>query len=166
MKPSALIAGIGNIFHGDDGFGVAVAQRLMTGGALKGARVCDFGIRGIDLVFAFLEGYDLVILADAMSRGEEPGTIYVIEPDLTQIESNDPAQLNGHNLDPWQVLQQAARMGAKFGRVVVVGCEPASIDPGEDGRMGLSPPVETAVDAAVAKIQSLAAEFFTKECVA
>lgn len=160
MKPRILVAGIGNIFHRDDAFGVAVAQHLLNGNSLACSEVRDFGIRGIDLVFAFLDGYDLVVLVDAVSRGGEPGTLYLIEPDLDVLDSGE-APINGHSLDPWQVLRQAARMGAKFGRVVLVGCEPLSIEAADDddGRIGLSKVVEAAVEPAARRIRSLVAEF-------
>lgn len=170
MKPCVLIAGIGNIFHGDDAFGVVVAQQLLCGDKLPEVEVRDFGIRGIDLVFAFLDGYDLVVLVDALSRGSEPGTLYVIEPDLNKLDPDDAA-IDGHSLDPWQVLRQAARMGAAFGRVVVVGCEPLFTE-SDEGRIGLSTVVEAAVEPAIGRVRSLVAEFInysgkpvqTEEC--
>jgi hydrogenase maturation protease len=156
MKPRVLIAGIGNIFHGDDAFGVMVAQRLMNSAPIAGAEVRDFGIRGIDLVFAFLNGWELVILVDAVPRRSEPGTICVIEPDPGHLEDDGAIeQIDGHDLDPWQVLRQAARMGAKFGRVIVVGCEPAVIEE----RIGLSAEVERAIEPAIETIRFLVAEF-------
>jgi hydrogenase maturation protease len=166
MKPRALIAGLGNIFHGDDAFGAVVAQRLSSSAPIDGALICDFGIRGIDLVFAFLDGYELVVLVDAVSREQEPGTIYVIEPDLSRLDDDGPAQIDGHSLDPLQVLRQAARMGAKFGRVFIVGCEPASIEAGEDGRIGLSAAAEAAIEPAIGRIQALVAAVPLEECAA
>jgi hydrogenase maturation protease len=136
--------------------------------------VRDFGIRGIDLVFAFLDGYDLVVLVDSVSRGSEPGTLYIIEPDLNKLDPDDAA-IDGHSLDPWQVLRQAARMGATFGRVVVVGCEPLFTEgnhESDEGRIGLSTVMEAAVEPAIARVRSLVAEFIdysgkpvqTEEC--
>ena len=172
MKPRVLIAGIGNIFQGDDAFGVEVARRLLAGGSVTSAEVRDFGIRGIDLVFAFLDGYDLVVLVDAVSRCCDPGTVFVIEPDLSGFEESTPADiaaamLDGHSLYPLQVLGQATRMGARFGKVIVVGCEPASIEENAD----LSPQVEAAIEPAISKIMFLVNEFFdnfveAKKCVA
>jgi hydrogenase maturation protease len=157
VKPRVLIAGIGNIFHGDDAFGVVVAQRLLSESVFPDVEVLDFGIRGIDLVFAFLDGYDLVVLVDAVSRGSEPGALYVIEPDLNKLDLDDAA-IDGHSLDPWQVLRQAARMGATFGRVVVVGCQPLFTE-SDEGRIGLSTVVEAAVEPAIGRVRSLVAEF-------
>ena len=168
MTPRVLIAGIGNIFHGDDAFGVAAARKLLAETPDPNVKVVDFGIRGIDLVFSFMDGYDLVVLVDAVSRGGDPGTIYVIEPDLDGLDAG-ASMIDGHSLDPWQVLQQAHQMGAPFGKVVVVGCEPESMD-SEEGQMGLSAPVEAAIGSAISTIRTLVSDFvnnsFAKECVA
>ena len=152
---SVLVAGIGNIFLGDDGFGVEVAHRLSSRCLPDGVRVVDFGIRGFDLAHAMLEERDAsVVLVDATPRGGEPGTLYVIEPSL---EETIAATLEPHAMDPLKVLRLACSMGARPRRVLVVGCEPSPLDP-EDlavGRMGLSQPVEAAIDPAVEIVQSL-----------
>jgi hydrogenase maturation protease len=166
-----LVAGIGNIFHGDDAFGVAVAQKILAEELELKAKVVDFGIRGIDLVFALMDGYDFVVLVDAVSRGGAPGTIYVIEPDLAGLDRPEgPSTMDGHSLDPWQVLRQAAQLGARFGKIVVVGCEPASIE-AEEGHIGLTAAVEAAIDPAISHIRELVSNFLNdsliaKECVA
>jgi hydrogenase maturation protease len=147
MTGRTLIACLGNIFLGDDGFGVEVAQRL-TGHVLpEGVRVTDYGIRGMHLAYDLAEGYDTTILVDAMQRGDEPGTVYVVEPDPAHRPAG-PAALslfNAHGMQPDVVLDMAQALGIEAGRVLVVGCEPASLEEG----MGLSPAVAAAVDEAV-----------------
>ncbi len=162
--PGILIAGIGNIFFGDDAFGVEVAQRL-AGRALPGnVRVRDFGIRGFDLACALLDGPDTSILVDACPRGAAPGTIHVIEPDLASLDSSGDgeASLEPHGLNPVSVLRLAKSMGGRLSRILIVGCEPESLG-GEDGRMGLSEPVGAAVDQAVHVVESLVADLLRKE---
>ena len=152
MTPSVLVAGIGNIFHRDDAFGVSVASKLLQTSLPENVRVVDFGIRGFDLVLALLDGYDLTIFVDAVSRGGTPGTLYTIEPDLNQITEGECE--NAHGLDPAKVLATARRAGARLGRVIVVGCEPAQLED-ETGDIGLTEPVESAVDPAIEMIRSL-----------
>jgi hydrogenase maturation protease len=151
-----LIAGIGNIFFGDDAFGVEVARRLVGRPLPDGVRVVDFGIRGLDLTYALLEDYEAVILVDAVPRGGRPGDLYVLEPQLG--EADDPAApgptVEPHALDPWKVLRLARGMGGKVERVLLVGCEPQPSDP-EDLHMELSEPVQAAVEEAIDLIESL-----------
>ena len=113
-----LIAGIGNIFLGDDAFGVEVAQRLAKRPLPEGVRVVDFGIRGIDLTYALLEGVDVAILVDAVPRGEAPGTVYLIEPEAgPDVNDADEGSLllEAHNLDPARVLRLVRSQGGAFG---------------------------------------------------
>ncbi len=148
-EPKVLIAGIGNIFLGDDGFGVEVARRLAAEEFPESVRVRDFGIRGYDLTYALLEPYQLVILIDACPRGQKPGTVFVIEPELSEAaESGAPVALDGHTMNPVNVLRLATAMGPISSRIVLVGCEPETLG-GEEGQMGLSEPVSVAVDEAV-----------------
>ena len=156
--PSILIAGIGNIFLGDDGFGVEVAQRLAGRTFPGGVRIADFGIRGYDLAYALLDGHDITILVDAVSRGGTPGTIFVIEPDVAAGSS----AMDAHAMNPVSVLQLAGSMGTVRGRIVLVGCEPATLG-GEEGHMGLSDPVLSAVDGAVRLIEDLVAQLLLGE---
>ncbi len=162
-RPSILIACIGNIFLGDDGFGVAVAKRLTQCAWPDEVRVVDFGIRGFDLAFALMDGYDVTIFVDAAPRGGHPGTLYIIEPDLAEIEAADeqamtsPAMVETHGMNPMKVLQMARSMGARFKRMLLVGCEPETLGP-EEGLMGLSAPVEAAVNEAAPMIESLVNE--------
>ena len=159
MTHSILVAGIGNIFHRDDAFGVLVAAKLARATLPDSVRVVDFGIRGFDLMLALLDGYDLTIFVDAVSRGGTPGTLYAIEPDLAAIPEygNDGTYQNAHGLDPVKVLAAARSAGARLGRIVVVGCEPAVLED-ETGRIGLTEPVEAAVDPAIEMIRSLVSQ--------
>ena len=154
MTPKILIAGIGNIFLGDDAFGVEVARRLAQSEVPKGVTVTDFGVRSYDLAFALMNEWDLSILVDALPRGGKPGTIYVLEPELPEGELNQDA-LDAHSMNPVAVLQLVQALGGKVGRLLVVGCEPATIAPNLDGNLGLSPPVQGAMDEAVRVIEGL-----------
>jgi hydrogenase maturation protease len=137
----------------DDAFGVEVARRLAARVLPDDVRVVDFGIRGMDLVYALLDGYETTILVDATQRGGAPGSLYVIEPDLGELDSGR-VEFQGHGLDPMAVLAVAKRMGAEFGRMLVVGCEPATLE-ADDGHIGLSEPVLAAAAEAVTLIESL-----------
>ena len=163
QRRKILIAGIGNIFLGDDGFGVEVARRLSETEFPEGVRVRDFGIRGYDLAYALLDGYDLIVLVDAAPRGDAPGTLYVIEPEVNQ-EAAAPqgAALDAHAMNPVSVLQLAKSMGPVLGKVVLVGCEPAALG-GEEGQMGLSEAVAAAVDQAVVLVGRLVADSLNSE---
>jgi hydrogenase maturation protease len=158
-RPRILIAGIGNIFLGDDAFGVEVVRRL-AGRPLPGeAHVVDYGIRGFDLACALLEGYDVAILVDAVPRGGTPGTLYVIEPEMPSpmdAEAAGGPAVEMHNMDPVKVLRLAAALGGRQpGRILIIGCEPGPFDTESDldMQMGLSPPVRAAVDEAVELIE-------------
>ena len=114
----------------------------------------DFGIRGLDLAYALLDDREATILVDAVPRGGPPGTLYVIEPDPEEATAGDPV-IEGHAMDPVRVLRMAAAMGGRPRGVVVVGCEPATLGSDDDPAMGLSPPVEAAVEEAIRLIISL-----------
>jgi hydrogenase maturation protease len=159
-----LVAGIGNIFLGDDGFGVEVARRLSGRPQPDGVTVVDYGIRGYDLAYALVRGADHTILIDACPRGEAPGTVFVLEPDLADLDAPDAGQavLDAHDLNPLHVLRLARSLGAQLTPVIVVGCEPATLGPPE-GLMGLSQPVEAAVEEAVSLIEGLVARFLHQE---
>lgn len=165
MNGRVLVAGIGNIFLGDDAFGGEVAQRLQRRPLPKGVRVEDFGIRSYDLVYALMEDWDLAILVDALPRGGAPGTIYTLAPEvLAGVGSATMA--DAHSMNPVSVLQMlevlgAGRvqkdggMGARQQRLLVVGCEPATVEPDPEGKIGLSTPVNAAVEQAVSMIEDL-----------
>lgn len=150
---NVLVAGVGNVFLGDDGFGVEVVRRLA--GRTLAARVADFGIRGFDLACALLEPYDLVVLVDAVRRGGTPGTLYLMEVDGS---AGGPVDLQGHSMDPAQVIRNAQAMGTIRARVLLVGCEPESFGEPEIGSMGLSRRVEGAVGEAIRMIEQVLAE--------
>jgi hydrogenase maturation protease len=183
-SPRVLVAGIGNIFLGDDGFGCAVIERLARRSLPDGVRVTDFGIRGLDLAYALLDGYDVTILIDAVSRGGKPGTLYIIEPDLNApIEPNAQGILaDAHTMNPMRALSLVRTMnsmgngmengrgndkGAGDGngmgngkeslisrRILLVGCEPETLGP-EEGQLGLSESAQVAVEEAVKIVESL-----------
>ncbi len=150
-----LIAGVGNIFLGDDGFGVEVARRLGACALPEDVEVADFGIRAIDLHYALEDGYDAVIVVDASPQGGTPGSLYVIEPRASAAPTERVAA-SPHDLDPTWVLQMLRSAGGS--RAVVVGCEPQSFGTEHDGegRIGLSEPVAAAVARAVQLVESLA----------
>jgi hydrogenase maturation protease len=169
-----LVAGIGNVFFGDDGFGVEVVRRLEARGGIQvqpelaaQVRVVDFGIRGIDLCYALLEGVDAAILIDATQRGGVPGTLYLIEPsgeDPEAAEAADPyaplVLMSPHEMDPAKVLQTVRMLGGGCEDILVLGCEPADFgfDNGEEGRMGLSTAVGAMVDQAADMVETLIAQ--------
>jgi hydrogenase maturation protease len=160
-----LIAGIGNIFLADDGFGVEVAGRLANRTFPAGVRVADFGIRGFDLAYALMEGYETTILVDAYSSdgAGEPGTLFVVEPDLQDL--NSPGQqglVEPHAMNPMNVLRMANGMGGKLKQVLLLGCVPATLGP-EEGQIGLSAPVTAAVDEAVKLVDSLVTRILAGE---
>jgi hydrogenase maturation protease len=156
-----LIACIGNIFLGDDAFGVEVARLLAQRALPDGVHAADYGIRSFDLAMALLGGYDDVIMVDAAPRGGAPGTLYVIEPNLPPTSADGtvlpgPVAIETHGMGPEKVINLAAALGDKLPRVLVVGCEPSSSNAEDfDMTAGLSPPVRAAVDEAVALIGSL-----------
>ncbi|MBN6051663.1 hydrogenase maturation protease [Nonomuraea sp. RK-328] len=167
-----LVAGIGNVFFGDDGFGVEVARRLSALPQPPGVDVVDFGIRGMDLAYALQRDYGLAILVDAAPRGQAPGTLTVLEPDLSEdgpggdaaeAEPRRPERprVEGHGMDPVKVLRLAAELGRLPGRVVVVCCEPAVAPSGEadeDVLVELSGPVREAAGHAVRLVMDMIAE--------
>jgi hydrogenase maturation protease len=154
-----LVAGIGNVFFGDDAFGVEVARQLAGRRFPDDVRIADFGIRGFDLAFALLDEIDLAILVDAAPRGDAPGTVYVIEPDFDGIDVSAAPEdaLETHGMNPMRVLHLVKSMGGRPGRVLVVGCEPARLFQEEESSdiIQLSPPVAAAVEVAVETIESL-----------
>ena len=159
MRPErVLVAGIGNIFLGDDGFGVEVVKRLAGRELLEGVEVKDFGIRGMDLVYALQDDYEVVVFVDATPRGENPGTVYLIEP---EIEDDGEVTLDTHGMDPVKVIKFARALGARPNRTLVVGCEPQVVLTGEDYDemlMALSEPVRAAVEEAAKLVESLVEE--------
>ncbi|MEU2156125.1 hydrogenase maturation protease [Streptomyces sp. NPDC019396] len=151
-----LVAGVGNIFLGDDGFGVE-AVRALTARPLPGhVEVADIGIRGVHLAYRLLDGFDTLVLVDATARGGEPGTLYLIEPGAPGQTAAAGTALDGHGMSPDAVLALldtlcAGTDGTPPRQIFVVGCEPACLDEG----IGLSPPVAAAVPEAVRMVMDL-----------
>jgi hydrogenase maturation protease len=152
------VAGIGNVFLGDDGFGVEVVRRLAARGGLpEGAELADVGIRGMHLAYRLLDGYDGLLLVDALHGDGPPGTVYRVEHDPDAPYQG--AGLDAHGMDPASVLALLSGLAAAngvvrpVGRVLVVGCEPAVLEE----RMGLSEPVAAAVETALGAVDDLLA---------
>lgn len=156
MNGKILVACIGNIFFGDDAFGVEIAKRLTDTPLPQGVVVRDFGIRSYDLAYTLMKHWDLVVLVDALPAGGKPGTLYAFEPELP-AENGIPPSVDAHSLSPDSVLQLVQALGGKVGRLLVVGCEPESVEPNQQGEIGLSPHVRAAMDEAVRMIQDLVA---------
>jgi hydrogenase maturation protease len=155
-----LVAGIGNIFLGDDGFGCAVAQALVDAPLPDGVDVRDFGVRGLDLAYE-LAGYDAVVLVDAIPLDDEPGTVALIEPQL----GDEAADIETHGLDPARVLRLARELGSLPSRTLVVGCRPQTVADPESGEVlvELSPPVQAAVATAASMVRSLVEKLVKEE---
>jgi hydrogenase maturation protease len=145
-----LVAGVGNIFLGDDGFGVEVARQLAGRPLPAGVEVVDVGIRGVHLAYELLDGCDLLVLVDASARGEEPGTVSVIEVGPGDLAAG-PSLIDAHGLAPDDVLALVRRLGGRPARTLVVACEPADLAAGMD----LSAPVRAAVPEAVRLIETM-----------
>jgi hydrogenase maturation protease len=156
-----LIAGIGNIFMGDDAFGVEVVQQLSQRPLPSGVKLVDFGIRSYDLAYALTDGYSAVILVDAMPKGELPGTLYLVEPEI-EPAGQEKELPDAHSLNPVQVLRLAASLGELPPKVFLVGCEPLDFGP-DEGHMGLSDPVKSAVPDAIGMIESLVSRLLELE---
>jgi hydrogenase maturation protease len=143
-----LVAAVGNLWLGDDGFAGEVAKRLRERGVPEDVAVADFGTGGLDLAYEVMRGYDALVLVDVSRQRGEPGTLYVMEVDPDTIESSieDGAMIDPHGMDPQTVLRFVKTTGGWPGKVVVVACEPEQV---EEVSLGLSPRVEAAVDRAV-----------------
>jgi hydrogenase maturation protease len=161
-----LVAGIGNIFLGDDGFGVEVIRRLHGRILPTEIKVVDFGIRGFDLAYALLNDYETVILIDACPRGDAPGTLYVVEPDIESLPPSEASQplFDAHGMNPMNVLRLAKSLGPSGlkKRILLLGCEPHTLGP-EEGQLGLSEKVSAAVEGAVTLLESLISRILAGE---
>ena len=145
---SILVAGVGNAWLRDDGFGGEVARQLSERELPDGVSVMDAGTGGLDLAYEVMRGYDGLVILDVSKQGGEPGTLYVMEPDDAEVEGGieDGEVINPHGMDPQTVLRFVKSIGAWPGRVVVIACEPAEV---EEMGWGLSETVSAAVDRAV-----------------
>ena len=147
-----VVAGIGNIFLGDDAFGVELARRLGSEQLPEGVTVTDYGIRGMHLAYDLLEiAPDTTILLDAVSRGAEPGTVFVLEIGPEHVVDIEPTAVDAHGMAPDAVLGLLDNLGGNPGRTLLVGCEPANTEEG----IGLSPTVSAAVENAVGVVLDL-----------
>jgi len=160
-----LVAGLGNIFKGDDGFGVEVARRLAARSLPSPVKVVDFGIRGIDLTYALLDGCEAAILVDTAKRGETPGTVTIIEPELPSPEELAPEDLmlEPHDLDPAKVLRLVTALGGECPRLLLVACEPETFGGEETGAMGLSQAVFEAAGKAASAVERLVDELIAQD---
>ncbi len=152
-----LVAGVGNAFLADDGFGGAVAEGLTKREVPAGVTVMDFGTGGLDLAYEVMRGYDALVIVDVSRQGGEPGTLYVMEPDEAEFRGaiEDGEVLNPHGMDPKTVLRFVKSVGGWPGKVVIVACEPAGV---EAMGMELSEDVAAAVERAVDTVLEQIAE--------
>lgn len=153
-RSKILVAGIGNIFFGDDGFGVAVVNRLKQRPLGSHVDVVDFGIRGMDLAYALMGNYGLAILVDALPRGGPTGSVYLLEPDLSSMQPNTDGP-DAHTMDPLRVLQLVQAMQGLSCKVLIVGCEPGRLDSGGESGTELSAQVAAGIDEAITIIESI-----------
>ena len=155
MTERILVAGVGNVFLRDDAFGVEVVRLLAERPQPPGVQIRDYGIRGVHLAYELLNGYDLFVLVDAAPRGEEPGTVTVLEVDLPRPEDLDAQPvIDAHSLTPDAIFGLLTSLGGRPGRSLVVACEPAEVDAG----MGLSAPVQAALPHAVRAVEEILAQ--------
>jgi len=155
-----LVAGIGNIFLADDGFGCEVVRRLAERELPENVEVRDFGIKGMDLAYSLMDPYEAVVFVDATPRGGEPGTVYLIE---AEVPDEGEVAIDTHGMDPVKVIRLARALGAEVPRTLVVGCEPKLVLTGEnydDMLMELSEPVRAAVDEAAKLVESIVGEIY------
>ena len=158
---SILVAGIGNIFLGDDGFGCEVL-RLLAGATLPPeTKVVDYGIRGLDLAYALLDSHQAVIFVDALPRGEAPGTVYVLRP--ADSERKPDMALDPHSMDPMHLMAMARSLGDITSEIFIVGCEPLDFGDELEGRMGLSQPVAAAVPEAARTVLELVERIHSRD---
>lgn len=158
MTARVLVAGVGNIFLGDDGFGSEVARRLAGQPLPDGVRVVDYGIRGMHLAYDLLEGYDALVIVDAMPGNGQAGDITVLEVGPEDLGSGP---LDAHGMDPVAVLGNLGSLGGELPRTLVVGCQPLDLEE----NMGLTPPVTAAVDVATTTIIGLLDDLLNEQSV-
>jgi hydrogenase maturation protease len=162
MTGRILVAGVGNIFLRDDGFGVEVVRHLLARTVPDGVEVSDFGIRGVHLAYQLMDGYDTLVLVDAVPRDFEPGTVFVLEPDITKpcpeaeeaVESGAAPLVDAHGMAPGSMLAVLDMLGGRVRRVLVVGCQPGDVSEG----IGLTPAVEAAIPRAVDMVLEVISE--------
>jgi len=162
VKKRVMIAGVGNMFMKDDGFGSAVVKKMLNKKFPEGVEVKDFGMGGLKLAYDLMKGYDGLIFLDASARGEKPGTLYMIEPDekdfSADLEKGGP--IDPHGADPVTVLRFVKSIGSWPGKVIVIACEPETVN---DFEIGLSMPVSTAIDAAIELVDEILNEIYSEK---
>lgn len=155
MKPRILVAGVGNIFFSDDGFGPEVLRRLLAEKPIEHAHVEDYGIRGLHLAYELLNGYEAAVLVDAVPRNDAPGTLYVIEPSApTEVGAPD-----AHRMDLSNVFAFLRMLGGQAPPITIVGCEPATVEEG----IGLSPAVANAVESALPLVRRVVNDVLSRK---
>jgi len=163
-KRQILVAGVGNAWMSDDGFGGHVAEALSTTELPAGVTVLDFGTGGLDLAYEVMRGYDALVLVDVSRQGGEPGTLYVIEPRPDEIPPvEDGEVISPHGMDPRTVLRFVKTVGGWPGKVLVIACEPEAV---EEMGLDLSPAVAAAVESAAELVRATIAELQTDEAYA
>jgi len=145
---SVLVAGVGNLFLRDDGWGCEVVRRLAAEPLPEGVRAVDFGVGGVHLAYELLEGVDLLVLVDVIGRGVAPGTVSLVEVDPDALPG---AQIDSHAMDPGAVLANVRALGGIPPPTLLVGCEPADLGEG----IGLSPATEAAVEPALRMLRDV-----------
>jgi hydrogenase maturation protease len=166
MSERILIACIGNIFLGDDGFGVEVARELSAMQLSSDVKLVDFGIRGLDLAYALLHPWQAVVMVDAVKRGGTPGTLYLMQPSDT---ATVPPGVDPHAVDPMRVLSTAKSIGQVNAELYILGCEPRDFGDEYEGRMGLSLQVQAAVPEAASMVREMVSRLeqrTARECAA
>jgi hydrogenase maturation protease len=155
-----LLAGIGNIFQGDDAFGCEIIRALAAETLPAGVTAVDYGIRSYDLAYALNDDYDAVVLIDAAGQGKEPGSVYLMQLDPGKLSEMDQGSVDPHAMNPVSVIQMAQSFGVIKSSLYLIGCEPENLG-GEDGAMGLSERVEGALPQALQLTRSLLAELLS-----
>ena len=160
VRKRVMIAGIGNMFMKDDGFGSAVVKRMIDKKFPEGVEVRDFGTSGLKLAYDLMKGYDGLIFLDASARGEKPGTLYLIEPNENDfsIDLEEGGPIDPHGADPVTVLRFVKSIGSWPAKVFVIACEPESVD---DFEIGLSEPVNSAISQAIEMVEEIINEIYS-----
>jgi hydrogenase maturation protease len=162
MKKRMMVAGVGNMFMKDDGFGAEVVKRMRECELPEGVEICDFGTGGLKLAYDLMKGYDGLILVDSSPRNEEPGTLYVIEPEPEEFDADleNGGPIDPHGADPATVLRFVKAIGSWPGKILIIGCEPQNVDEFE---VGLSEPVMQAVNGAVKLVEEAIEEIYMSQ---
>ena len=161
VKKRVMIAGVGNMFMKDDGFGCEVIKKVSHKKFPEGVEIRDFGTGGLKLAYDLMKGYDGLILVDASARGEKPGTLYVIEPKEEEVDGNleNGTIIDPHGSDPATVLRFVKSVGAWPAKVLIVACEPENV---EDFEIGLSEPVNAVLDQAATLVEEMVKEIYSE----